>query len=378
MRIETAIVLFAVLVPGCLALPQGQDSVSLDATKQLRSSVDAWPLISHPSTPAERHANDVLHRLNENMASSLKGCDVNYREWASQVHQPLTGKNAVEHDWERTITVTMTGPRFLSIVAIDGYVFCGGAHPNRDTLAMVFDLTTGKPVNWMNFIGKLANASAYSDSNSDGTTVGALIVPKLRAMALANAKEECKEAFQNPQSFQLWPDAKSGTLIAEPFGLPHVVAACAEELALTPDQARKMGFDETLLSAIAQAHRQFAASAISPAKPAMTIPAALASVPSEVKAKSRLPVAGGPPFPNHRAGCPIHSASFRGMGGRPRTSTIRFPPLTCASYPSHRLPVRYHLSNAPQAFGVDETMHVQHWRVAGLASLHTISRVLLT
>jgi hypothetical protein len=29
--------------------------------------------------------------------------------------------------------------------------------------------------------------------------------------------------------------------------------------------------------------------------------------------------AGGPLFPIHSAGCPIHSASFRGMGGRPET-----------------------------------------------------------
>lgn len=258
--------------------------------KQLRSWVDAWPLTFHPSKPAERYVNDVLNRLNENMARSLKDCDANYRDWAKQMHQPLTGKNAVGHDWERTIIVTMTGPRFLSIVAIDGYVFCAGAHLDRDALAMVFDLTTGKPVNWMNLIGKSANASTYSDSNSDGTTVGALIVPALRVMTLAKADKECKDAFRNPQSYQLWPDAKSGTLTAEPFGLPHVVAACADDLALTPGEARKVGFDETLLSAIAQAHRQFSASAMSPAGPVLLLPTALASVLSEVKAKSHLPV----------------------------------------------------------------------------------------
>lgn len=287
---KTAIVLFAVLVPGSLALAQAQDSVNLEPMKQLRGGVDAWPLISHPSTLAERHVNDALNRLNENMARTLKDCDTSYRNWADQVHQPLTGKNAVGHDWERKITVTMTGPRFLSIVAIDGYIFCGGAHPDRDTLAMVFDLTTGRPVNWMNLISKSADASAYSDSNSDGTTVGALIVPALRAMTLAKADKECKDAFRNPQSYQLWPDAKSGTLTAEPFGLPHVVAACADDLALTADEARRVGFEETLLSAIAQAHGQFAASALSPANSAIPLPSALASILSEVKAKSHLPL----------------------------------------------------------------------------------------
>lgn len=287
---KTAIVLFAFLMSGSLALAQTQDFVSLKPVKQLRIGVDAWPLIADASTPAEQHVNALLNRLNERMVGSLKDCDANYRHWAKQVDQPLTGKNAVEHDWERTITVTMTGPRFLSIVAIDGYVFCGGAHPDRDTLAMVFDLTTGKPVNWMNLIDRSANASAYSDSNSDGTTVGALIIPALRAITLAKADKDCKDAFRNPPSYQLWPDAKSGTLTAEPFGLPHVVAACADDLALTTDEARKVGFDETLLSAVAQAHRQFAASAMSPAKPVIPLPTAFAAVLSEVKTKSHMPV----------------------------------------------------------------------------------------
>jgi len=264
--------------------------VSLEPIKQLRAGVDAWPMIANASTPAEQQVNALLHRLNEHMVESLKDCDGNYRDWAKQVDQPLTGKNAVEYDWERTITVTMTGPRYLSIVAVDEYVFCGGAHPNRDTLAMVFDLNTGRSVNWMNLISKSSNASAYSDTNSDGTRVGALNVPALRVMSLARADEECKEAFRNPQPYQVWPDAKSGTLKAEPFGLPHVVAACANDLALTADEARGVGFDETLLSAIAQAHGQFSAKVMSPTKPVPSLPTALASVLTEVKAKSRLPL----------------------------------------------------------------------------------------
>jgi hypothetical protein len=285
--LKIAIILISVLVTGSLALAQAQD---LEPMTQLRRGVDTWPLITHPSTPAERHVNDALNRLNENMVRSLKECDASYRDWAKLVHQPLTGKNSVRNDWERKIAITMSGPRFLSIVAIDGFVFCGGAYPDRDTLAMVFDLASGKPVNWMNLIGKSADASAYSDSNSDGNTVGALIVPALRVMTLAKADKECRDAFRNPQAYQLWPDAKSGTLIAEPFGLPHVVAACADDIALTPDQARNVGFDEALLSAIAQAHLHFVASAMNPAKYVKPLPAALAPVLSEVQAKSRLSV----------------------------------------------------------------------------------------
>ena len=256
MKMKTAIVWLLVLLPASFLPTQAQDSVTLEPTKQLRKGVDAWPLLAHAATPAQQHVNVILNHLNATMAGSLKDCDANYRDWAKQVNQPLTGKNAVEDDWQRTITVTMTGPRFLSIVAVDGYVFCGGAHPDSDTLAMVFDLTTGRPVNWTILIAQSADASSFSDSIADGTTVGALVVPALKAMTLAKADPDCKDAFPDPLSYQLWPDAKAGTLVAEPFDLPHVVAACADDLALTPDQARKLGFDETILNAIARAHRE--------------------------------------------------------------------------------------------------------------------------
>jgi hypothetical protein len=263
--LKAAMALLLVLLSAILAAAQTQSSVSLAPGRALRGGsdavVDAWPLIAHASTAAEQRVNAILIRLNERMTKALKVCDASYRDWAKQVNQPLTAKSAVENDWNRRIAVTMTGPRFLSILAFD-FAFCGGPHPNVGTLAMVFDLTTGRPVNWMNFITKSANAIAYSDSAIDGSTVGALNVPALRPMSLAKADKDCKDIFHDleaPQSYQLWPDAKSGTLTAEPFSLPHVAAGCADPLALTPDQARKLGFDETLLSAIVQAHRQFAA-----------------------------------------------------------------------------------------------------------------------
>jgi hypothetical protein len=265
MKLKSAIVLMLVLLSASLAAAQAQNSLSLEPGRALREGsdavVDAWPVIAHASTPAEQRVNAVLNRLNERMTKALRVCDARYRDWAKQVNQPLTGKNAVVNDWNRRIAVTMTGPRFLSLVAFD-FAFCGGPHPDAGTLAMVFDLTIGRPVNWMNFIAKSANAMAYSDSAMDGSTVGALNVPALRSMSLAKADKDCKDIFHDleaPQSYQLWPDAKSGTLTAEPFGLPHVAAGCADPLALTPDQAHKLGFDEAFLSAIVQAHRQFAA-----------------------------------------------------------------------------------------------------------------------
>jgi hypothetical protein len=226
--------------------------VQLQPTKQLRKGVDLWPLIANPSTREQQHINASLTKLNQVLTAAVSDCDADYRDWARDEHQSLKGKNG---DWERAVKVTMTGPRLLSIVATDDAA-CGGAHPNSDTMAMVFDLETGKPVNWMKQIAASAKAAPFSDSVVDGSNIGALIVPAIRDLSIAGADSDCKDIFDEKQSYQLWPDAKTGTLVAEPFDLPHAVAACAEDLALTLDQARKLGFNESILTAIETAHRQ--------------------------------------------------------------------------------------------------------------------------
>ncbi len=61
--------------------------------------------------------------------------------------------------------------------------------------------------------------------------------------------------FKARQAYVVWPDAKGERVIAEPFGLTHAVQACAEQFSLTIEQSREMGFSESLLGAIEEAHR---------------------------------------------------------------------------------------------------------------------------
>lgn len=215
---------------------KGLDSAKLEPVKQLRKGVDAWPLIVNPANPAEERVNATLTRLNLRLAKAVSGC---------------------VGSWLRKVKVTMEGPRLLSLVANDE-IYCGGAHPQNDTMAMVFDMTTGAPVNWPAMVAASKGASTYSDTVSDGATVGALVLPALAKLNAAAASDDCKDAFRDQQSFQLWPDAKSGALVAMAFDLPHAAAVCAVEIPLTLEQARDFGFDGSLLSAIEQAHRQFA------------------------------------------------------------------------------------------------------------------------
>jgi hypothetical protein len=231
--------------------------VKLEEIKHLRADVDAWPLIANPAGPEEQQINSTLARLNERMQKWLGECDADYADWSKQNSDGNTDKKSGA-TWERRVNVTMVGPKFIAMVANDSQ-FCGGAYPNSDTFALVFDLATGKPVNWVGLIAPSALAKPYSDTMYDGTKVGTLIVPALLKMSRDKADADCKDAFRDEQPYQLWPDAKSGKLIAEPFGLPHVVAACGDNLELSIDEARKLGFDDGLLKAIEEAHRRMSA-----------------------------------------------------------------------------------------------------------------------
>jgi hypothetical protein len=168
------------------------------------------------------------------------------------------GYDPASEDWSRTVRVTMMDPHFLSEIENEDSD-CGGAHPNTDQMALVFDMTTGSPVNWALQVQNQAGVSTYKDSTMDGSTVGALVLPALLPMAVAAAEADCKDAFSDPQSFQIWLDAKSGTVVAQAFDLPHAVAVCAEEIHLTIEQARKLGFSENILGPLEEAHRQIAA-----------------------------------------------------------------------------------------------------------------------
>jgi hypothetical protein len=234
--------------------PPASGNLQLEPVKQLRKDIDLWPLIAHPGTPPEVRVNALLTKLNLRLADTVRECN----------RDVLTGMkgakardraSAVAADWSRTVLVTMTGPRFLSLVATDE-TFCGGAHPDGSTMAMVFDMTTGTPVNWLALVAKSAGASTFVDSVSDGSKVGALVLPALQKINAARASSDCKDAFQDQQPFELWPDATHETLVAQAFDLPHVVQACAEEIGLKMKQARDLGFDEGLLTAIEQAHRR--------------------------------------------------------------------------------------------------------------------------
>ena len=91
------------------------------------------PLTAQSLDDAERHINTALQRLDRPAARAAHECRTE--------GPPSSGYRS------RAVSVTMAGPRFLSIVIVDD-AFCGGAHPETATLSLVYDLRTGRPVDW--------------------------------------------------------------------------------------------------------------------------------------------------------------------------------------------------------------------------------------
>ncbi len=261
------LVVFAICASGTLraqsppanAKPGASQFFKLEPVRQLRKGIDAWPLILHANDAALKRVNAILQEMNQKLALALKDCDTNYAAWAQEVGDASKGKGGAAGDWERKVEVTMTGPRFVSVVATDTFIFCGGAYPDSDRIAMVFDMATGDPVDWTAMIAKSASASSLADSGYDGTNFVVLLLPGLEKINLASASPECKGAFDYQQMFVIWPDAQKEQLVAIASGLPHVVSGCEQEIHLTMEQIRALGFDETIIGSIESAHRQFTA-----------------------------------------------------------------------------------------------------------------------
>jgi hypothetical protein len=227
--------------------------VRLAPKTELRKGVDLWPMIADAKTPAELKVNAALTRLNARLKRSVGECDVEYRESLKRMGALAKGQDPVEEDWTRTIDVTMRGPGYLSMVATD-YSSCGGVHPNDSQMAMVFDLQTGTPVNWLALLPKAAGASSYSDTVMDGSKAGGVLLPALKKMYDAAADADCKGVPEGG-AFLLWPDAAKGTLVAVAFDVSHAIQACAVPMDISLEKARTLGFSEAMLGAIAEAHK---------------------------------------------------------------------------------------------------------------------------
>jgi len=60
---------------------------------------------------------------------------------------------------------------------------------------MVFDMTTGTLVNWVDLDSKIGRSNCGGDTAYDGTRIGALVLPALQKINIAAANADCKDAI---------------------------------------------------------------------------------------------------------------------------------------------------------------------------------------
>jgi hypothetical protein len=196
------------------------------------------PRILAPSTAATSRINGALAVLDRRWAAYARDCRAGGRD----------------NEATRAVEVAMAGPQFLSVVAHDDES-CGGAHPDTSRTALVYDLDTGRPVDWRRLLGPRLVASTSTDSVIDGTRIGMVSSPELQALYLKAARpsKDCEDVVSDPDlSFQVWLDAKKASVVIEPQ-LPHVVAACGELGAIGIAALRREGADPSLLAALSAA-----------------------------------------------------------------------------------------------------------------------------
>lgn len=199
------------------------------------------------ASPIAAKINAALNREDLRAVKAASECRASYRE--------MQGK-ASPDAWTREVTVTMAGPHYLAYQVSDSY-YCGGPYPNDGIRsAFVYDLDTGRPVDWLALFP--TGAIAQSASSASGATLGIVAWRELSRRAAADAPEECRDVFGQDErtGFTIGLDARSGELTALPTDLPHAIQACAEEVRINTADLRRLGFSPRLIDALQAARQQ--------------------------------------------------------------------------------------------------------------------------
>jgi hypothetical protein len=232
-----------VLTP--LAADAADRRVHMVVVPPVLKDVAAMPQIADPADDAERRINAAVRQFDTAVQRAAAGC------------RDQDGKAT----WTRSVAVPMRGPGYISFAITDG-MDCGGAYPNDGLVtAIVYDLRTGKPIEWPDVLPAALTGKLALAAGPDGTKMITLASKRLTALYLAgypaDQSADCREAVQSqtadaPPPMMAWLSAKPAGLVVT-FDLPHVIAACAEPVLIPAATLRAEGARPALLSALDEA-----------------------------------------------------------------------------------------------------------------------------
>jgi hypothetical protein len=218
------------------------------------STADGFlPLIASPVTTATRRINTALRNANVAWRTFKKEC--------------LGTARRQDMEMERSAEVTMNSGRYLSIVVNEEWNCPGTAHPDHDSIAMVYDLQTGRPLNWLAVLPHRLVSNSHVSASVGGLRVGLLASPDLDKLYVQAERQsigskdaewwaECSDPLSDEaMEFIAWPDAKRDGIALLPVGLGHAVANCANDALISTATLRSLGANAAFVDEIEAAHR---------------------------------------------------------------------------------------------------------------------------
>ncbi|HXV00062.1 MAG TPA: hypothetical protein VG166_06165 [Caulobacteraceae bacterium] len=242
-------VLAAVSIVLIVAWTASAAPLALARATSISSHIAAFPRITAPR-------DEVSARIN----AALAPLDLAALRVAAECLGEARRAGAAGGDWGRTVVVTMKGPRLLSFLVTDSY-FCGGAHPDVEAWPLVFDLSTGQPVDWTRFLPRALLGKATTDIDPDTAGRISLASPGLHTLYMAGygaqarvVDPECRDVMADSDAAvaSIWPDAANGGLMVD-FDVPHVVAACAVPVVIPVAHLKALGASPDLTAALTAA-----------------------------------------------------------------------------------------------------------------------------
>ena len=244
------------ILSGCLLLSIGNalgasDDLVLVKQQPVAKNIAAMPQISHPADEPQRRINAALRQLDSAVERAASDC-----------RKEAEGPAAAGAYWSRTVAVPMSGPSYLSIVITDD-AFCGGAHPDTATMSIVYDIRSGRPVDWAKLLPPSLTGKIALAKGMDGTCMVTLASPELQKLYLnayrhsdSGRDAECLDAVTTgePPASMVWLDAKQGGLAVQ-FDLSHVVQSCAIPMIIPASVLSAEGADAAMVAAIRAAKK---------------------------------------------------------------------------------------------------------------------------
>lgn len=219
----------------------------LEKRPVLRHDMESFPRVvpNAAVTPAvAAKINASLERWDQQVLANAKFC-----------RMERAGEPEAD-DWSRGVEVTMRGPHYLSLLAQDDYS-CGAPHSLDASVALVYDLTTGSPVNWTRLLPPEAKGELLHKKGQ--LPIGLVRWPLLLKKEQKAANGDCKEVFSSdraPSAYVVWLDGKAGALEFGPTGMIHFDSElCGEPVAIGVDEARKLGVAAELVDALEAARK---------------------------------------------------------------------------------------------------------------------------